>query len=186
MTLEWLQAIIDVVVDNPPPDMVSLWCGDYYMPYYNLLCALSFMLDPKGLAVELGVEKGRGLASLAAGSRARIVGFDTTRRSEISKLLDEFSNVEFIHGPSLPPTDLGQPVDILHIDTEHSYSMAREEFYQWKSFLAPGAVVLFDDLHAMEDGVLRLFNELPYPKIQDDRLHPVCGYGVLLYEEIDE
>jgi len=41
---------------------------------------------------------------------------------------------------------------------------------------------MFDDLHAMDNGVLKAFYELPYPKIQDDRLHPVNGYGVLIYE----
>jgi hypothetical protein len=43
-------------------------------------------------------------------------------------------------------------------------------------------VVLFDDLHAMEDAVIYFFNELPYEKIEDDRLHS-CGYGVMIYRE---
>jgi hypothetical protein len=34
----------------------------------------------------------------------------------------------------------------------------------------------------MDDGVLKAFYELSYPKIQDDRLHPGNGYGVLIYE----
>jgi hypothetical protein len=41
---------------------------------------------------------------------------------------------------------------------------------------------MFDDLHAMDDGVLQAFAELPYAKIQQDKLHPGNGYGVLIYE----
>ena len=74
-------------------------------------------------------------------------------------------------------------IDVLHIDTEHSYSQAKAEFEAYEPFLNDGAVVLFDDLHAMEDSVLEYFNTLDYPRIHEDGLHPVCGYGVLLYQK---
>ncbi len=61
--------------------------------------------------------------------------------------------------------------------------MAQEEFKAYQGHLAPGAVVLFDDLHARDDDVLKFFFSLPYPKFQDDRLHPSCGYGALVYVE---
>lgn len=60
--------------------------------------------------------------------------------------------------------------------------MAKAEFEAYKPYLKPGAVVLFDDLHAAEDSVLEYFISLPYPKIQEDRLHPGCGYGVMIYD----
>jgi hypothetical protein len=91
-------------------------------------------------------------------------------------------NVEFHLMSALPVPDFIEDVAILHIDTEHSYGNAQNEFYQYRCKLLPGAVVLFDDLHAMDNGVLRAFYELPHPKIQDDRLHPGNGYGVLIYE----
>ena len=98
-------------------------------------------------------------------------------------MLNRYHNILFFQKPSMPvPIDINRPISLLHIDTEHSYSMAKAEFEAYRPWLANGAVVLFDDLHAMEDDVLRYFNELPYEKIQDDRLHPVCGYGVMTYE----
>ena len=83
----------------------------------------------------------------------------------------------------MPPYPFIHPINLLHIDTEHSYAMAKAEFEAYKPYLAKGAYVLFDDLHAMDDDVLMYFDELDYYKIQDDRLHPICGYGILIYEE---
>jgi hypothetical protein len=144
------------------------------------------MLDARScppVFVELGVEKGRGVASFALGSpRARIVGYDTTRRPEIVPLCSRFQNIDFREEPALPPKFDELPVAVLHVDTEHSYANAKEEFNQWKPYLADRAVVLFDDTHAMDDGVKKAVDEFPYQKIFDDRLHPTCGYAVMLYE----
>lgn len=178
MKIEDLQ--IATAVIGPPPEIIANRCGAYYSPYYYLMHLLA---KEASLCVELGVEKGRGLVSFASGnSRARVVGFDTTRRIEIASVLDIFPNIEFREHPALPATDLGQPIDVLHIDTEHSYANAKAEFNAWKPYLADFAFVLFDDLNAMEGDVNRFFQELPYHKVRDDRLHPVCGYGVLFYE----
>ena len=91
-------------------------------------------------------------------------------------------NVDFRLMSALPVPEFIEDIAILHIDTEHSYGNALNEFMQYKCKLLPGAVVMFDDLHAMDNGVLKAFYELPHPKIQDDRLHPVNGYGVLIYD----
>ena len=139
------------------------------------------------LLVELGVESGRGLVSLAAANRSNLViGFDSHYHPDLNKNLKNYSNALFFNLPSMPVPNIiiceARRIGILHIDTEHSYSMAKAEFEAYKPYLAKGAYVLFDDLHAIEDEVLRYFNELPYEKIQDDRLHPSCGYGVMIYE----
>jgi cephalosporin hydroxylase len=138
-----------------------------------------------GLLVELGVEQGRGLVSMAVASNTnRVIGFDSHLHPELSRNLKVYSNVLFFNLPSLPVPRIitSKPISLLHIDTEHSYSMAKAEFEAYQPYLAKGAYVLFDDLHAIEDEVLTYFNELPYEKIQDDRLHPSCGYGVMIYE----
>ena len=95
------------------------------------------------------------------------------------------SNFIFVESESMPVPDIVQSetISLLHIDTEHTYVQAEEEFNHYKHLLTEGAVVLFDDLHANDDGVLKFFNELPYEKIQDDRLHSPCGYGVVIYKK---
>jgi len=106
---------------------------------------------------------------------------------ELAKVLSQFDNIQFYQRDSMPvPLELrngDERIALLHIDTEHSYSMAKAEFEAYRPLLTSPAVVVFDDLHAMGDDVMRYFVSLPYPKIIDDRMHPSCGWGVLLYQE---
>jgi len=184
-TLGKVTELIELALNNEPHlNLIDLY-DDYYFPYYNLLYLLASK-STWGIAVELGVEKGRGIASLAQGSSGRVIGLDNNVLPEIQEVIDKFPNFTFLHLPSLPPPEEyinGKCISILHIDTEHSYSMANAEFEAYEPHLLSGAVVCFDDLHAQDDAVLKYFMELPYPKIQNDRLHPVCGYGVLIYEQ---
>jgi cephalosporin hydroxylase len=186
-----LENIIKKSLKEEPPANLSWVYQEFYSPYYNLMRLLAATIKD-GTLVELGVHKGRGLASLAAGNPDNIIiGLDTVFDPDLHFVLDEFPDIEFLQRASLPATsDIFKdphggtyPIHLLHIDTEHSYAMAKAEFEAYKPYLVNGAYVLFDDLHAMDDDVLKYFNELPYYKIQDDRLHPICGYGVLVYEE---
>ena len=180
-----LKRIVNKAIKTKPIPSLSWLYGDYYSPYYSLMYLLAGTIK-NGLLVELGVHKGRGLASLAAARRSNIViGLDTTKCEEIDTLRKQYPNLIFYNKPSMPVMThifSDKSIDLLHIDTEHSYSMAKAEFEAYKPYLAKGAYVLFDDLHAQDDDVLRYFNELDYEKVQDDRLHPSCGYGVMIYE----
>ncbi len=183
--------LIELAIDRKPPKIIVDMCidtdGNWYQPYYHLMFLLATRIK-YGKAVELGVEQGRGAMSIAAGcSDYQVIGLDNNDDilSKSSGMMANFSNLTVYALPSLPVPDFiktnGRHIALLHVDTEHSYSMAKAEFEAYKSYLLPGAVVLFDDLHSQRNDVLRYFSELPYPKIQDDRLHPVNGYGVMLY-----
>lgn len=181
-----LKRLINRAIRAKPLPSLSQLYGDYYSPYYGLMYLLADSIT-NGLLVELGVESGRGLGSLAVGSKTNfIIGLDSHYHPNLDMNLSNFDNVWFFNLPSMPVPHIitvqRRPITLLHIDTEHSYSMAKAEFEAYKPYLAKGAYVLFDDLHAQDDDVLRYFNELPYEKVQDDRLHPSCGYGVMVYE----
>jgi hypothetical protein len=178
-----LKRSINKALKQNPPEWLDWIYGDYFSPYYNLMRLLANSIKNCFL-VELGVHTGRGLASLGAGNRTNtVVGFDTQPCSNIQKIQKEYPNVIFFQKASLPTSSLiNREINLLHIDTEHSYATAKAEFEGYKSYLTKGAYVLFDDLHAENDGVLRYFESLPYYKIQEDKLHPICGYGVLIYE----
>jgi hypothetical protein len=178
MILSKLANFIDAAIYTLPPVKIAHMCGEYYQPYYYLMYLLAGEIH-QGAIVELGVNKGYGLSSFAYGSNpgVQVIGLDLNVEPEFCP-----DNAEFYLMSALPVPDFINDIAILHIDTEHSYGNALNEFGQYEPYLLPGAVVLFDDLHAMNDGVLRAFYELPHPKIQDDRLHPVNGYGVLIYE----
>lgn len=178
MLLSELVISIETAIHTEPPSELLEICRDYYQPYYYLFYLLAETAQT-GCIVELGTDKGRGINSFALGNpNLKVIGLDLNVEPEYT-----LPNVEFHLVSALPVPEFIEPeIAILHIDTEHNYANALNEFMQYQRKLLPGAVVCFDDLHAMDDGVLQAFSELPYPKIQDDRLHPGNGYGVLLYE----
>ncbi len=177
MNLFEVAKIIEIAIRHKPPIEITTMTGEYYQPYYYLMYLLARRVTA-GNIVELGVSKGYGVNSFAFGNPdVKVVGLDLNVEPDFIA-----PNVDFHLMSALPVPDFIDDIAILHIDTEHSYSNAKNEFWQYKPFLLPGAVVMFDDLHAMDDGVLKAFYELPYAKIQDDRLHPINGYGVLICE----
>jgi len=166
-------------VHDQYPDKLGELFSPYDFPYYAFMYYLTAALGDC-FCVELGVEKGRGCISLASGSKdAVVLGLDNHTYAEWGAIHDTYPNVAILEHASLPPDEmlLYRPIDILHIDTEHSYSMAREEYEQYCPHLADGAIVLFDDLHAQEDGVLDYFTTISQKRVRMDALHPVCGYG---------
>jgi len=177
---QMLRAISRAVTHDPPRWVSELW-GDYPEPYYHLFYRLARHAKT---VVELGVEKGRGSASFCIGNpRCQVYGVETHRRQEIDAVIERFPNFHYIEASSLPiPEGIPEQIDVLHIDTEHSYAQAENEFGTYKSRLVPGSVVCFDDTHAMDDGVLSYLMTLPYPIVLDDRLHSPCGYAVLYYD----
>lgn len=177
MNLTKLAELIDNAIYGYPPPCLANMAQKYYQPYYYLMYLLAAEVR-EGDIVELGVSNGYGVSSFAYGNpSAKVIGLDLN----VSPIYCP-PNVDFHLMSALPVPDFVGEIAILHIDTEHSYGNAQNEFMQYKPHLLPGSVVMFDDLHAMDNGVLQAFYELPYPKIQDDRLHPVNGYGVLIYD----
>lgn len=189
MKLFEIAHLIELALDRKPPKLIADICidadGNWYRPYYHLMFLLATRIN-YGTAVELGVEKGRGILSIASGcSNCQVIGLDNSVHPLARKVEKKFDNLSIYELSSLPVPDFIQAnqchIALLHVDTEHSYAMAEAEFKAYEPYLQPGAVVLFDDLHSQDNDVLRYFSELPYPKIQDDRLHPVNGYGVISY-----
>lgn len=177
MNLSKIAELIEAAVYGYPPTCISNICQGYYSPYYYLMYLLAREVEI-GDIVELGVSQGRGVSAFAYGNpEVKVIGLDLN----VSPIYCP-PNVDFHLMSALPVPDFIGDIAILHIDTEHSYGNALNEFMQYRCRLLPGAVVMFDDLHAMDNGVLRAFYELPYDKIQCDKLHPVNGYGVLIYE----
>jgi hypothetical protein len=176
MNLTNLAYLVDKAVATEPPEALAAYCGDQYRPYYHLLYLLA--LHTPHACVELGVEKGRGCFAMALAGR-EVWGIDHTRRAEIAVVQARFRNLRYLERDSLPPPPgLKGPVGLLHVDTEHSFAQAREEFWAYKPLLAEGAVACFDDAHAQEYQVAQFVVTLPWPTVFDDRLHE-CGYAAV-------
>lgn len=180
MNLTMIGWAIDQALTRKVPGKIIEICEQWYSPYYNFFHLLSSKIEGK-VIIELGIDQGRGCAAFAYNGNNTVYGIDHTRKVGVDRLA-EFSNFFFLEQDSIPIPDRIREISMLHIDTEHSYAMAKAEFEAYQPLLTSPAIVFFDDLHAQNDSVLKYFMELPYPKIQDDRLHPVNGFGVLLYE----
>lgn len=172
-------------VNGPPADpWLVEYYGQWWSPYYTFMYHLANTFKP-GLQVELGVHNGRGSASLAAGCTSGIViGCDPAFTPGLEKVQAHCPNFQFVQLSSTDPQSIdavrktGRKIGVLHIDTEHNYDQVMNEFKAYKPFLEDQAIILFDDVNAMERSVLKAMNKLPLRyREQCDALHPGCGFG---------
>lgn len=157
--------------------------------YYRFLRLLATAKRPR-LSVELGVCGGGGSFHLLLGwEGGRVVGIDIANDhpENIAWMLANFPNFQFWKMDSVDASDLfvmaHEKIDILFIDSVHTYEHASMEFEAYHPVLADNAVVVLDDL--FRPGLERLWQELPGDKIRLDRMHESGsptdgGFGVVL------
>ena len=158
--------------------------------YYRFLKHLAAEMKP-ALSVVLGVCGGGCCLHLAQGyGRGRVVGVDEAydHPEHITYIKQNHANFTFWMGDSVYSAseivkDFG-PVDILFIDTVHTYERTMAEYDTWRPYLSSGAVVCFDDLY--RPGMQQAWDELPEPKVRLDELHDGAedggGFGVTWLE----
>ena len=165
--------------------------GGKYPPslYYAFFRALARIAKPK-FSVVLGVCGGGDCYHLATGyPKGKVLGIDIAydHPESVGYLESMCKNFEFWLGNSLEEArsafDKYGPVDLLFVDTTHDYDQTTQEWNTWKPYLAPGAVVCFDDL--FRPGVGEAWEKFPEPKERLDWLHPGQypeggGFGALI------
>lgn len=125
-------------------------------PYYRFLKNLAKETRPR-LSVELGVCGGGASFHLCIGyPLGRVIGIDYTNDypDNIEYIKSCFPNYYFMLNDSVIVAKsvfekFGQ-VDILFIDTIHTYARTMVEYNAWFPYLSNGAIVCFDDLHRRE------------------------------------
>ena len=155
-------------------------------PYYKFLELLAQNIKPR-ISVELGVCGGGGSYSLAMGHPlGRVIGIDVVNDypDNIEFIKKKCPNFEFHIGdsvrfPSYDNLTNCPTVDILFIDTTHTYDQTRKEYWAWEKYLSPNSVVCLDDLKRKEMGTI--WEDLPGRKIRLDILHNTDegGFGVI-------
>lgn len=158
-------------------------------PYYRFLQVLAEELDSR-LSVELGVCGGGGSFHLARRSK-QAIGIDIADvrleyPGHIEYIKKWYPNFEFIMGDSIQLAPIiynryGE-IDLLFIDTTHTYEQTMAEYYAYLPYLSSKACVCFDDL--FRDGMDLAWDELPETKVRFDFLHPSQsptdgGFGVV-------
>jgi predicted O-methyltransferase YrrM len=186
-------------------------------PYYRFFYHLSNILQP-GLVVELGGYQGTGAAHFAAGyNKATVITIDhhtdppsdEENKAKMLQACDYFSNIKYIQGwtnPELAASQFGQhalgnapdayskvkelnkKIDILFIDSWHTYSNAKIDWETYKLLLNNSALVICDDIqdggdeHSPISGMMRFWDEMPEPKFLNSNLHPGTQMGFIKYE----
>lgn len=154
--------------------------------YYSYLYGLVKILSPK-ISVELGRFHGVSALSmfLALSEDARLYSFElykeTMRRDclkdiddpRLFKLWASSTDRELIR--QLLP-DGG--VDVLFIDTHHTYAQVTEEWSIWRPMMNPGGVIGLHDTHLNEE-MLRFWDEIQETKIDDYDFFSGSGFGLV-------
>ncbi len=157
-------------------------------PYYRFLKLLAAEFKPK-LSVELGVCGGGGSLHLALGHPyGTVIGIDYIRDHEdrIKYIEDNYPNFEFMLHDSASAAhkvfDEHGKIDILFIDTDHTYDTTVREYKAWKPYLSDTAIILLDDLD--RDGMTKAFNEIEGYKVVYPFLNYGHGFGVVYLKPV--
>ena len=159
-------------------------------PYYRFLKILAANIHPN-LSVELGVCGGGGSFHLCKGyEQGQVVGVDVAMEypQNISFIKANCPNFKFVRGDSVTSArqiynQLGQ-VDILFIDTIHTYARTILEFETWLPFMnSKQWFICLDDLFrpGMDDAwqYLQQYGNA----VRIDMLHDKCedggGFGII-------
>lgn len=157
--------------------------------YYRFLRRLTKYMQPD-ISVELGVCGGGGSLYMALGyPQGRVIGVDCALEypNNIALVKELAPNFEFWRMDSIASSDyfneVKLKVNVLFIDTIHTYDQTMKEFEAYRPVLADGAVVLLDDL--FREGMDQAWAELPGHKVRLDYLHMSGsatdgGFGVVL------
>jgi predicted O-methyltransferase YrrM len=97
----------------------------------------------------------------------KVISIDVTKLPQVSEIA--CPNFQFILGDSIETAKTLGPqyqgkIGIIFIDTIHEYQHTMNEFNAWKSYMAPGGIMFFDDLY--RQGMDRVWKELPETKTE--------------------
>jgi len=152
--------------------------------YYLYLSALVRILKPRKI-LELGTDIGRSAAfmmtALPESSMLITAEIGTHRRVDLA-LFQGDPRLKIIQGNDL---DLGiygtldlSGIDLLYMDSDHTYEQVSREWELYRKFLSPGALVAMDDIH-LNEGMERFWNSLPFPKVDAPRDVHFSGWGLV-------
>ncbi len=160
------------------PHLESIPNSDF--PYYRFLYHLSRTLLPKTV-VEVGVYKGISLAHIAAGcagNNSDITGVDHKSHDWAEALKPYGVGVLIMDSLEFLTKYDRAPINLLHIDTEHTPEHVNAELEAALPKMAPGGVICIDDI-TINDDMRHWWHDLPLRRLSLPNLHQT-GYGVIL------
>lgn len=155
-------------------------------PYYDFLYHMSKEINAK-VIVELGTDKGNSACFLAHGSpNAKVITIGLPINEFAKETCSHFKNIEVMfentNDLSVPEKLLSKyrEIDLLFIDTEHSFNQAWGEYINYGKLVRKGGIILYDDID-LKDDMKEFWTKLPEPKISLPHLH-WTGFGASIKE----
>lgn len=166
--------------------------GEEYSRYYFWLAKAVRKLQPE-IIIELGTNVGASAIAMFSGIEgptqlltvdildvARFIPDSMRNANNFHSIIGDDLNSNLIHkyNPALFEYIFGR-VDFLFIDTDHWAKQLRSEWEIYSRFLAPGAMVVLDDLNVND--MRTVWDDLPYPKLDISADCHHSGFGVFIY-----
>ncbi len=155
-------------------------------PYYRFLNLVAKEMKA-GLSVELGVSGGGGSLHMALAGK-QVVGVDLAwdHEANLTWIIGNCPRFTFLQGDSIQLAqtvyDRFGSIDLLFIDTTHTYEQTMAEYNTYLPFMSKEYVICLDDL--FRPGMDLVWAEMPDNKKRFDFLHPSQsptdgGFGVV-------
>jgi predicted O-methyltransferase YrrM len=133
------------------------------------------------LVVETGTDRGRSGAHMAEGSNAVVVySIDIDKVCSDQLAAFGLTNVNVITGSSLDPSILARfpdrSIDILFLDSLHTYEHLRAELAVYLPKVRSGGLAVLDDV-SLDAGMKKAWAEISLRKL-DTKLH-FSGFGIV-------
>lgn len=147
------------------------------LDYNRFLYELVLDFRPERM-VETGTDRGRSAAHMALGNPngfVHTIDIDPACSQNAKDL--RLPNLVVWTGDSLGVIQEfdDKSIDLLFLDSLHTYEHTKAEWEAFKPKLRPDALVLIDDI-ALDAGMARFWDELPEPKLEMNHLH-FSGFG---------
>jgi predicted O-methyltransferase YrrM len=169
---------MDWTTDSRPSRLIEMTTEAPTTASYNrFLYMLTRNFQP-ALMVETGTDRGRSCAHMAMGNpKGQVVTIDIDPACSAQALALELPNVAALTGDSLNLLGIFDvdSIDLLFLDSLHTYEHTKAEWEAFQSKLKPDALVLIDDI-TLDEGMKRFWDELPEPKLPLNHLH-FSGFG---------
>lgn len=129
-------------------------------PYYYFLYLLAKEMNAR-VAVELGTYVGTSVKHMAAGMpEGYLLTVDVNPDAPVQVAKEPvYNNVVSVVGNSAFYEWDGREIDILYLDTEHSYSTTMANYKRWGPYVRKGGVILFDDA-TLDDEMKKVMAEV--------------------------
>lgn len=164
-------------------------------PYYRLFYLIAKTLKPD-FVVELGSWRAIAASHFAVGNfDSEVITIDIHREDKVAQqhcieAMQHYPNLTYLNGWTWDDNTVqvvrtaDKPISILYVDAWHDYQYVKKEWDLYSPLLADVALVICDDITAdfNFEGMIDFWNELPYEKFLDNRVHPGIPMGFLRFD----